>query len=132
MNAKDEKQQTARARKLFKKWIKPLWLNWWKINIVYYDDEDEFNDDCPGEHDVIRMGLMFCYADWQYSKATLVLNLNVAMLIDDDELENAVVQELCHVLVNEMQRYEHDPMHEEHVVSNLARAIMTVRQSNGI
>jgi len=115
-----------RARKFFDKWIKPLWLNWWNIHISYYDDEDAFEADCPGEHDGIRRGLMFCYADWQYSRATIGVNLEAAALIDDEELESAVVHELCHVLVNEMQRYDYDPAHEERVVSNLARAFVTV------
>jgi hypothetical protein len=115
-------------KKLFKKWIKPLGLDLWDVNVVLYDSTDEYAVDCPGApQEGVRMGLMFCYADWQYRLGTIGVNMEVVDLISEELLEQHIVHELCHLLLNEMQRYDYDPMHEERVATDLAKAFMRVR-----
>jgi len=49
--------------------------------------------------------------------------------MDGDEIERAVVHELCHILVNEMR--EDEIHHEERVVTGLQKAFMWVAGESG-
>lgn len=116
-------------RAAIKKWLKPLGLLWWHINIHFYDDPNEvlriFGD--RGEN---RACFAITTVDWQYGTATIEFNLLAAEGMQPDHIEEAVVHELCHILVNEMR--EGEIHHEERVVTSLQRAFFWVLEDRNL
>lgn len=131
MNKKEFNKQKRRVEGFIKKWSVPLWLGWWHIDYLWYDSDEEYDKDRPliiVDQNGPRRGLMYCNARWEYNRATIGVNLPCASTQTDDELEEAVVHEFCHILVNETREEDENWRHEERVVSTLARAFMTVRK----
>jgi len=113
-----------KLRQYIDKWLKPLGLLWWKITIVYLDDPKElaqkefYRDD--------ETVLARTYSDWRYGTATIYFNMPAFDGMDDAEVENTVVHELAHILVNEMR--EGEMHHEERVVTGLTKAFLWTRE----
>lgn len=61
-------------------------------------------------------------AHWPYRKATINFWFNATTDLDDEDLEEVVVHELCHILVNQMR--EKGIVHEEAVVTALSKAFI--------
>ena len=104
------------------KWLQPLGLLWWKVEIIYYDDPMEIARRFV-EGDGISRGT--CNADWRYGTATVRLNLPALAEHSDNDIEMIVVHELVHILVNEMREEGID--HEERVVTGLTKAFLWTR-----
>jgi len=121
----DSKLDEAKVliEKYLEKWVTPLGLGWWKIDIVYYDDPGEIVKNFTSE-DSDYLVLAKVFAKWQYMKATIRINLPAWVDLDEEDVEKDILHELCHILVNEMR--EDDILHEERVVSTLQRAFMWV------
>jgi hypothetical protein len=113
----------ALIEKYLEKWVTPLGLGWWKIDMIYYDDPGEIVDKFKSEDDGYLV-LAKVFAKWQYMEATIYINLPGWADLEEEKIEKAIVHELCHILVNEMR--EDDILHEERVVSTLQRAFMWV------
>jgi len=109
----------------FTKWLTPLGLLWWSVKVSYYDDPNEvlqiFGD--PGEN---RAVFAHTTVDWKYSIAWIQVNLLAVNITPEEDLEEAVVHELVHILVNEMR--EGEMHHEERVVTGLQKAFIWVSQ----
>lgn len=103
----------------FKKWAARLGLNWWDLEVVYYDAPGEivqrFRQADNG--DVVPA---FVNANWMYADAKISVNLPAFDEMDAGKIERIVVHELCHILVNEMR--EGELHHEERVVTGLTKA----------
>ena len=117
----------TRNEKLFqgylKKWIKKLGLSDWDISIKFSNQEDyckENNIDDP------EWSMCLVIPFWQYQLAHIRVNKDQVNIEDEDNLEENAIHELVHCMVNEMESYSKDEMHEEHVVSMLARAIKRI------
>lgn len=117
-----------RILKLKDKWLAPLGLLWWQIELEYSrepllpdDAQDRKDDYCT---------LARCYAKWQYMRAKIVFNMVDVARLDDEALERTFVHECMHVLVNEMRYYgeEGGLAHEERVVCTLTNAFLWVRK----
>jgi hypothetical protein len=110
--------------KYFRWWINRLGLRWWKIDLRWANKKSEsaFMDNNDG-----TFAMMECWADWKYMKADITVNLyELAKRNDsDEELEEMVVHELQHILLNEMR--EKGIEHEERVAMTLQRAFLWVR-----
>lgn len=110
----------------FDKWVTPLGLGWWRVDVLYYDDPKEIlrlftvNDE---ETTLARV-----YASWEYMQAKVCINLPSFDELEDGEIERAVLHELVHILVNEMR--EGEMHHEERVVSSLTKAFIWVRRAD--
>jgi len=96
---------------LIKRWIGDLWLGQWEIDVTY-----EWNG-VRGKEAVYAR----CHADWRYMHARITCDLPLMADLSDEDLEEVVVHELLHAVVNEM-RSKGLP-HEERVVSHLERVI---------
>jgi hypothetical protein len=107
----------------FKKWLKPLGLLWWEIDIHFIEDPaavvKTFRD--PGEDFNV---CAVTYTKWQYASASIDVNVPAFAGLDPDKIERIVVHECCHVLVNEMR--EGEIHHEERVVTQLTKAFFWV------
>lgn len=125
LKEKDRQHQRRRIKKLSDKWVRPIGLGWFKIDIRYYDS-------MVGESKTGAAGdcAMEITVNWQYLDATLRVNLDVTSDLSDEELEEAFVHELMHIYVHEMREWQNEDeestklSHEERVVTQLARAMI--------
>jgi hypothetical protein len=115
---------TEKIKQYIDKWLKPLGLLWWKIDIIYLDDPKELSEKeffCDGN---ITLGR--AYVNWQYGSATVYFNVPGFEGLNDEDIEMAVVHELVHILVNEMR--EEEMHHEERVVTGLTKAFIWTKE----
>lgn len=104
------------ARKSYRRWRPLLGLEAWDITLEFYDDR--YEDYESAARTTVR---------WEYASATVQFYVPACLGHDIDEL---VVHELCHVIVNEMRDDSsgaliHDTvMHEERVCTMLTRALL--------
>ena len=124
-------KQKRRLLKLANRWIGPLGLKWWKLDLVY--SRTPLDSSKPG---------FYCQAKtsvaWEYLDATITWNMEAIEGLSDEELEKIFVHECCHILVNEMRMWGpskldeeklHEAMlHEERVVTQLALAFLWTRK----
>jgi hypothetical protein len=109
------RKEKARIKRFIYKWVTPLGLGWWKVDIEWLDGPPET------PHEGFDKAAD-CRAQWPYRKATVRFWLNATMDMDDEDLEEMVVHELCHILVNQMR--EEGIVHEEAVVTALSKAFI--------
>jgi hypothetical protein len=115
--------QIGLIKKYFKKWLKPLGLLWWEINISFYTDPSEIVEKFRQLEDGFLV-VMKVDADWRYMRAYIAVNVPAFDGIGEEKIERAIVHELCHVLVNEARAGDID--HEERVVTALTNAFFWV------
>ncbi len=110
------------------KWQTCMGLRWWSIKFIF--------DRVPS--DTTRPDGYFCQAStvvrWEYLSATITFNMPLLVECKDKHLEEIVVHELCHVLVNEMRQWAEDEIpvgkkdegmkHEERVVTCMTSAFI--------
>jgi predicted aminopeptidase len=125
MREKERKRQIKRMRDLVAKWAEPMGLLWWKIDVVYYGGYDECKQLFSDPKSANRETVAITDASWKYLEATIEVNLQRVARMDDDKLEEVVVHELAHVLVNEMR--EEGDEHEERVVTTVVKALRWTR-----
>lgn len=121
MKSKTADKQIARCAPIFEEWLTKLGLKWWEIKITYYRKEKQFKKDNG------PVAIMRCWVKWQYFTFNVDVNLSAVRRLDSDDLECAIVHELCHALVNEMTEDDPDGKHEERTVTMLTKAFMWVR-----
>lgn len=126
----------ARVAAAFERWTEWLGLRWWRVDVEYVVDRSQF----PENGDTAEYSTaMDTLVDWQRLFAKIRVNMLVVADLPDDELDEIVRHELCHVLVNEMQipEWAHAPNEiywrhreaEERVVTLLTKAFGWVYQA---
>lgn len=121
--------QKKRIQVLADKWLAPLGLLWWRIDIEY-SRGPLIIDGKPSEETIGKASVK-----WEYQAATLSFNLAKFVSFTDEEAEAVFVHECCHVLVHQMREWcqtetlPADTMdrvmkHEEYVVSSMAKAFI--------
>lgn len=124
-------KQRKRLSVLADKWITPLGLKWWKIDLVYA--REPLDSSKPG---------FYCQAKtsvaWEYLDAKITFAMAEIADVSDDKLEEIFVHECCHILVNEMRMWAPEEVskekmdeaikHEERVVCGLASAFLWTRE----
>lgn len=139
MTDQQAEEQKERLRLLADFWLKQLGLNYWLVNLEYFDDTGDFANAAGSTHSHPRFGVerivARTFVSWEYMEATIQFCLLECANFNDDELETMFVHECCHILVNEM-RYVTDcecenfnVRHEERVVTQLAKAFIWVRDA---
>jgi hypothetical protein len=125
MTDKDYKIQKKRIQKLIDKWIQPLGLNWWRIDIAYErerksEGKTEYAPtDINGEWDTI----FDVRCDHNYGKAYITCHLLVTRSLTDAELEESFVHELMHIFVSPMHTKQ-KAGEEELVATRLAKGLL--------
>lgn len=119
----DEAKQLI--KKYLDKWMTPLGLMWWKTTVVYYDDPAEIIKHFRTDDNMLVLAVTF--ADWKYMEATIEINLPAWTSLEERDIEECVVHELMHILVNEMR--EGEIHHEERVVSGLTKAVFWIEDA---
>jgi len=123
MKKKEYKRARKRFRTIFDKWHRPLGLLWWHIEIYYHKKTPKSFKKKNGKVVVARVT-----ARWEYAEATINVNIPAVAQMDDAELENLVVHEMCHILVAEMR--EKGIKHEERVCSMLSQAFLWTKEGH--
>lgn len=127
MNDTEYEALKGRIEKLRDYWEPRLGLRWWTITFGYVRDASEFRVDDEPRPEAAGS----CAADWRYLHAYIEFNMHKIFMqeMTDEELENVVVHELCHVLVNETRGPDLKAYmgHEERVTTTLAKAFIWTR-----
>lgn len=112
--------------KVIDKWLTPLGLRWWEVNVVWMDKTQEILDtfDVSSDGNIVAAKVS---ADWKYGVARVYINLPAFKEIKRWRVERIIVHELVHILVNEMR--EDGLEHEERVVTGLTKAFIWTKQS---
>lgn len=111
-----------RVCSFFDEWVELLNLSWIDITLVR-------NDGCHAENDAVAADTT---TKWHYRQAMIRVYLAALATSSDKEIENVIVHELAHVLVNSMEdklpaKYEENC---ELAVENIARALVDVRNAS--
>jgi len=120
-------REKKRCTRFVKMWRERLGLSHWRIDHTYHDGPFLVDGALDSE------ATASCLARWQYQSASLNFNVRETEQLDDERLEEVVIHELGHILVNEMRplnlpagwvRDASDAAHEEHVVTLITNAIL--------
>lgn len=124
MNDREFKAQRKRIRKLWAKWRDILGLYAWDCNLNYY------RGPIPVDGQTSFDAAACASVNWDYQRATLNFNLVCVMGMEDVALEECIVHECTHVLINEMRQDWTNPntqtnmQHEEHTTTLISRAFI--------
>jgi Zn-dependent protease with chaperone function len=114
------KKLRRRIERIAAKW-KLLLANHWRFTYVFLKKPNKL---------VKGHGNWICYAatavNWEYLDATIYFNMRQVRRMTKDELEEIIVHEMTHALVNEMRDWT--IKNEERVVTTIAWAFLKVRR----
>lgn len=130
MTKKELNIQKRRVQRLADKWIQPLGLGWWRIDLLYSTEVDRSGmttyqpADIGGTYEtVFAVG-----TDHNYMIARITAILPVIAQIEDERLEEYFVHELMHIFLRPM-RTKQCAGEEEQVATRLARAFLWIKNS---
>lgn len=123
MTDKEYKIQKTRVQKFIDKWFKPIGMGWWQVDM-------EWNR-IHAEESPTTIAITNC--NWQYRTGRIEFFLPTCADLNDDQLEEAIIHEFCHILVAPLQDLRDDQSREitEHTVTTLARTIIWARLAGG-
>ena len=121
MNDKEYEKLKARIVQLTDKWQVMLGLKWWRVTYYYERENSKTEPNCDEGHSKLGGST---FTQYPYKTAQVYFYLPALEGLDAKELENLVVHELVHILVNEMRYFDKDQAHEERVVSDLTSAFL--------
>jgi len=121
MNDKEFNKLKSKIHKIIDKWSPMLGLKWWTVKIYY----ERVNCTDISRHDdgYSRAGAQ-THVQYPYKTAQIYFYLPDLKSLGKQELENLVIHELIHILVNEMRFFNEGIDHEERVVSDLTSAFI--------
>ncbi len=123
MNDADFESEKQRVSEVFSRWAKILALESWELTIEYCRSE---LPKPPGMADSTTPA-MSVNASWAYLQAYITVALPIIKEhYSNEELEEAIVHELTHALVDELAECNAKDklQHEERVVTLLARSLV--------
>jgi len=109
-------------KKAIRRWTYRLGLRWWHVTFVLTSNKKLIKDVFKDKD--VKKGRRIIgrtFANWMYKTATIYINVPALKGRTERFLEEVIVHELMHALVNEMR--EEDVHHEERVVTSLTEAI---------
>lgn len=124
MTDAEYEKQRARVKEIADRWIKPIGLGWWHIDVEYHRDlldtteENRANNWSPTFRVPVK---------WEYANAIIHCSLPMVEGLDDYDLELSFVHELMHIFINEMREPDPDGKHEERVATTLAKGFIWIR-----
>lgn len=115
--------KNKRVKKLIRKYF-IYWVHW--TGLGYWSIKANFKKGItPSSHGDDLGGC--CWVDWRYFKAEIDFYPQALRSCSQQEIENVVIHELMHILINEMRETGID--HEERVVTGLQKALSWVKGS---
>lgn len=127
MNDKEYKDLKGAIQVHSDRWRTRLGLRWWKIAFEYDRDGSTFRaaqDDGQARRAVAARSQV----SWPYLIATIYFNMPELENIGHEGIEETIIHEFCHVLVNELREEREDWLdHEERVTTTLTNAFLWTR-----
>lgn len=124
MKKKAAKRQIKRVRKIAKKWVAPLGLYWWNtITWIYHDGDTK---EWARKND--QRCVMITTVRWEYLWAAIDVNLTACADQTDDQLEQAILHELAHILLAEVRDCR-GLKHHERTCTRLAQVFQWIREA---
>lgn len=126
MTDKEYKEQKQRIRKLIKKWVQPLGLNWYSIEFIYervIKPDDRQTAYSPKNVSGYWQTVMDTTADPYYCTASVTCYLPIVKDLNDRELEETFLHELMHIFLSSMHDKK-SAKEEEQVATRLAKAFI--------
>ena len=121
MKKREFKKLRRRIERTAARW-KPLIALPWRFTLVFLKKPNKLT---KGHDNWV------CYAatavNWEYLDATIYFNMRQARRLTKEELEETIVHEMTHAIVNEMR--EEGLKHEERVVTTIAWAFLKLKRS---
>jgi hypothetical protein len=117
----------GRIKAAAERWLQPMGLLWWQIDLVWS------RENIPSQNDHTSTGA--CGAStrvwWPYLTAEVTFNLPALADRDDEFLDQVVVHEFAHILLDELARCGEDDrwQHVERVTTLVTKALVWVRQA---
>lgn len=120
----------ATCKLLFEKWRERLKLQFYEIQYEWFREGNLDRDDA--RHMKTNMDVL---VQWEYLRA--YVRVDCPLIVDKTvpEIEEIVVHEFCHILVNEMssqKRSQNKYDHEERVVTTLTRLFLSMDDTEPI
>lgn len=138
MTDAEQDEAVARVDTLTDIWLPLLGLkNMWRVTFHMYRDSGEYASEesgpslADGDVSVARTHVL-----WPYLTAHVHINLSQFVLHDEDDQEEMVVHELCHILIAEMRDARgcncdtYVMSHEERVCTILSHAFVRTRNES--
>lgn len=119
MNDRKAAQIEGKITQLINKWLGPAGFGWLRIYVMF-----ERNNSPDGEQVAAATETL-----WEYREATIYFYLPTCADLTDDQLEIAVVHELCHTLVAPIEDMANDDKRArtELAVTNVTNALLLLR-----
>ena len=124
MTDKEYREQKKRVESMINKWFKPMGMGWFDILFDWHRDERKE----PTRNNIPAVADVEC--SWEYKRAKINWYLPVIQNIDDDELENMIVHEFVHILINSVDIEELPNEKLEYATESVARALIWVKKSS--
>lgn len=120
MNDETFAHEKERVLTLARYWRDVLCLIRWEITYRF------FLENIPNEDDAT----MTCTVQWPYQTAYISVNCSVTEDLSDEKLEEILVHEFAHIIVNQMRPEDgRCTPNEERVCTMIADAILTTRDA---
>lgn len=126
MTDKEFEKEKKRIQKLKDKWMPLLWLNQYWINFDYERENqgEDMTDYRPQDVGGRWESIMVTRSDPFYLKANITCYLLQTKKLNDEELEETFLHELCHIHLATLHTKENAD-NEERIVTLLARALQS-------
>jgi hypothetical protein len=117
----DNKKTLAIFRRQFKRWGYMVKSYGWKYTVKYFTASEDMPDGSDAKTGAITKW------SFKYLDATISVNLNTCMWMNEDEIEEMVIHELTHLLVSPlMESSETTPL--EYTVTTISRILKGLRK----
>jgi len=127
MKDREYRKQKKRIQRFIDRWAAPLGMKWWEITYAWHDEPYVGEDAVGGRTPAART-----LVDWDYRRATIHFYLPDCEGESDRHMEDVVIHEFMHVLLNEMRQWKDasDALaHEERTAVSLVQAIRWVAEA---
>lgn len=118
MTDKEYRELKRKIEKLITKWRDLLWLNKYRLHNTWVRGSKPESPNAGAQTDM----------RWEYLEADFTWYLPNLLNLNDEELEECVVHEFCHILISPLmyEDTEHGRMLYERVTTTVQRAISGV------
>lgn len=119
MTDKQYAAQKKRVMQVWEKWFSDIGMGWWAVELEWSREREEDS----------WTTIAVTHANWQYRTGNVKFFLPTCADLSDDQLEEAVVHEMVHIMAEGIHDLRDDQAREitEYTVTTIARALIWAR-----
>lgn len=116
MTDKEFAAQKKRVMKFWDKYFTAIGMGWWAVEVNWSREREADSSNTIG----------ITHASWEYRQGNVTFFLPTCADLNDEQLEEAVVHEMVHIIAEGIHDTRDDQAREitEYTVTSLARAIV--------